>query len=436
MKTSTRNLALFVLLVLITILGLLYITISKKRSDHKAIKKVIQAKVPTISESRLENLSTVLHAEIEVAYAEIEVADRSGKDRVNELLVAIEQSPTLKHALVNIHRSELEEKLFREELRSIVDWFLSTEAPSLEERREIEGQIDQIVSMAIEVGKDMFPGWESKLTEHGNLLKNLLLRFYTDPLVPTLKRPLSAGDVESVYTRLEEARSMIEVEFGQHIFGNDAFTENNNKEFLIQTAVPRLFSAISYTIGQAYMLPPTDRAIKLEKAVQAEWAQRAQVEAERQHRISTREAQRIFTEQRELIEFLDFLDMAQFRNNPDAPVGLKFNNTDGWMTETISSSSEKGDGMTNENKVDTNQEPQQPNESSKFPDITIEDLNDSQESTHTLMKQYLQSLKSSEISQDLPEEKLLRQYEQEVWKKRFERTQKGNNNAQKGKDIK
>ena len=291
----------------ITIFGaLLYVIISYRHSNHEAVKEIITSKVPQLSEAQLKDISMVIHTEMNRV-------DKNRKPRVRDLLVAIEQSPNLERAL-NSSRSELEEQLFREQLRNVVDWFLSTDPPSPQERQEIEAHIDQIVSIAVAIGEETFPESEAQIAEYTRIIRSCLMELYNDALIPTLKRPLSPGEIEEIEASLREEQRRIEAKFKRD--ENDVFA-SEKRSFLTHTSIPRLLTAVYSPIEEFYALPANERQVQLGEEVKEEWKQRHQIGTERMHRAAVSAARKALEEHRAAMEAQDMeaQDRAQSGND-------------------------------------------------------------------------------------------------------------------------
>jgi DNA-binding transcriptional regulator YiaG len=75
--------------------------------------------------------------------------------------------------------------------------------------------------MAIDVALEMFPESKMQIEEHASTIRNSLMERYNDALIPTLKRPLSPGEIEEIRANLREERRLIEEQFKNHIFYAD-----------------------------------------------------------------------------------------------------------------------------------------------------------------------------------------------------------------------
>jgi hypothetical protein len=97
-------------------------TIEHQKSSSEVVKEILTSKAPELSNTQLKSVSTVITAAIEKT-------DKNCRDRVCDLITAMEQSPALQRALADQNRSKLEDELFRETLRNVINWFLSTAPP-------------------------------------------------------------------------------------------------------------------------------------------------------------------------------------------------------------------------------------------------------------------------------------------------------------------
>ena len=136
-KLSKRFIASCVI-VLVALVSVLTITLRKDR--HQVVEEILTAKAPELAgDTRLKQLSAVIAEEIEKT-------DEHRQDRVNDLLVAMEESESLQSLESIGELDKLNFELARENLKSLTKWFLSTDPPSPEQRRQIKGQIDEIVT--------------------------------------------------------------------------------------------------------------------------------------------------------------------------------------------------------------------------------------------------------------------------------------------------
>ena len=267
------------------------------KNSSEAVEEVLTSREPAISNAWVKRVSVVIAEEMTKT-------DKHRKERSDQLLTAMEQSPALQRALAEGDLSELEEELLSEALNQITDWFLNTDPPSPEQRRQIQAQIDEIVSMGLAVALEEFPELRPRVEEYAHMIKERLLEAHNDALNPTLKQPLSWDEIEQIRGRLMEEQRRIVESFDHAIFENDAFAEQKRR-FLRRSAIPQLFSAISSSTNELYRLPPSERMVQLGEAVHEEFVQQALVEDQRLDRIVSREADRALEEARKEMESRD-----------------------------------------------------------------------------------------------------------------------------------
>ena len=199
-------------------------------------------------------------------------------------------------------RTALGEELSRESWKQTINWFLTTDPPSPDQRRQIEAQIDQIISTTTEFILEMFPESEAQIEEMAINFRVSLMELYNDALTPTLKRSLSPGEMEVMSTRLKETQHELE----GHPF-NDSHLEGKQKLFT-EVAIGRLFVSGTRFPANSYRLPMTERMIELSNAVHDEFHQRAQARAERLFRESEAWSERM---EEEALKALEAYDKAQ-----------------------------------------------------------------------------------------------------------------------------
>ena len=294
-----NSLSKFLIPLCVIVLGVLVYVLATilLKNSSEAVEEVLTSREPTISNTWVKRVSVVIAEEIDKT-------DKHRKERGHQLLTAMEQSPALQRALAEGNLSELEEELLSEALKQITNWFLNTDPPSPEQRRQIKAQIDEIVSMGIAIALEEFPELRMRIEEYARLLKERLLDAHNDAFNPTLKQPLSWEEIEQVRGRLMDEQRRIMEGFDHAIFENDAFAEQKRR-FLTRSAIPRLFSAIGSSTNQLYRLPPTERLLQLGEAVHEEFVQQALVEDKRLDSMVSREADRALEEAKKEMELRD-----------------------------------------------------------------------------------------------------------------------------------
>ena len=265
-QLSKRLIVLCVsVIVLIALVSVLTITL---RKDHRqVVEEILTAKAPKLAgDTRLKQLSAIIAKEIEKT-------DEHRQDRVDDLLVAIEESEELRSLESIGELGELRVELVQENLKSLTKWFLSTDPPSPEQRRQIEGQIDEIVSFTKDFALNLFPDSAAQIEEKSIQLRSQLIKEYDNPLNPAFKRPLSVGELEKIREQLLVKQERIEDTptppsrpsrtfingFGEST--NPSLKEQANpwkREFAIS-----LLFIVPDVLGEIYQLPLTEKSVQL-----------------------------------------------------------------------------------------------------------------------------------------------------------------------------
>ncbi len=272
-QLSKRLIVLCVsVIVLIALVSVLTITLRKDRRQvvkdrRQVVEEILTVKAPKLAgDPRLKQLSAIIAEEIEKT-------DEHRQDRVDDLLGAMEESEELQSLESIGELGELRVELVQENLRSLTKWFLSTDPPSPEQRRQIEGQIDEIVSFTKDFVLDMFPDSAAQIEEKSIQLRSQLIEEYDTPLNPAFKRPLSVGELEKIREQLVVKQERIEdTPFPQprRTFnglgdpGNLWFEEQENlwKERKREFAISLLFT-VPDALGEIYQLPLTEKSVQL-----------------------------------------------------------------------------------------------------------------------------------------------------------------------------
>ena len=265
-QLSKRLIVLCVsVIVLIALVSVLTITLRKDR--RQVVEEILTVKAPKLAgDPRLKQLSAIIAEEIEKT-------DEHRQDRVDDLLGAMEESEELQSLESIGELGELRVELVQENLRSLTKWFLSTDPPSPEQRRQIEGQIDEIVSFTKDFVLDMFPDSAAQIEEKSIQLRSQLIEEYDNPLSPAFKRPLSVGELEKIREQLVVKQERIEdTPFPQprpsRTFIN-GFGESTNPLLKEQANLWKREFAISLlfivpdVLGEIYQLPLTEKSVQL-----------------------------------------------------------------------------------------------------------------------------------------------------------------------------
>ncbi len=301
MSQLSKCLIVLCAIVLVVLVSVLTITLRKDR--RQVVEEILTAKVPKLAgDTRLKQLSTIIAEEIGKT-------DEHRQDRVDDLLVAIEESESLP---VELDGDELEDELSREILRNKVNWFLNTEPPTPAQRKQIQAQIDEIVVFTNDIALDLFPGFEAEVEESVNNLRHSLMWEYNDPLKPTLKRLLSEAEMEEIRAKLVKVQNQISNRVpGAPVNLEDPLSKNDVKQYLsIKSAFPRLF-VTPLSAMEVYKLPLTEKMTQLGNVLSEEFIHRAQVKAERSFREDDLRVQRLFEKQRAELAAQDAQEMAQ-----------------------------------------------------------------------------------------------------------------------------
>lgn len=267
------------------------------QNSSEAVEEVLTSREPAISNAWVKRVSWAIAEEMDKT-------DKHRKERSHQLLTAMAQSPALQRALAEGDLSDLEEELLGEVLKQITNWFLNTNPPSPEQRRQIKAQIDEIISIGLNVALEEFPELRTRIEEYARMIKERLLEAHNDALNPTLKQALSWAEIEQIRSRVMAEQRRIVESFDYAIFENDAFAEQKRR-FLRRSAILQLFSAIGSVTNELYRLPPTERMIQLGKMVHEEFVQQTLVEDQRLDRIVSREADRALEKARKEMESRD-----------------------------------------------------------------------------------------------------------------------------------
>ena len=258
-QLSKRLIVLCVsVIVLIALVSVLTITLRKDR--RQVVEEILTVKAPKLAgDPRLKQLSAIIAEEIEKT-------DEHRQDRVDDLLGAMEESEELQSLESIGELGELRVELVQENLRSLTKWFLSTDPPSPEQRRQIEGQIDEIVSFTKDFVLDMFPDSAAQIEEKSIQLRSQLIEEYDNPLNPAFKRPLSVGELEKIREQLVVKQERIEdTPFPQpprSVFNGLGKQEKLGQEGKREFAISLLF-IVPDVLGEIYQLPLTEKSVQL-----------------------------------------------------------------------------------------------------------------------------------------------------------------------------
>ena len=285
MSQLSKRLIVLCAIVLIALVSVLTITLRKDRRQkdrRQVVEEILTAKAPKLTgDTRLKQLSAVIADEIEQT-------DEHRQDRVDDLLGALEESDTFEslestfESLESIGElDELRVELVQENLKSLTKWFLSTDPPSPEQRQQIKGQIDEIVSFTKDFALNLFPDSAAQIEEQSIQLRSQLIKEYNDPLNPTLKRTLSQDELKKIREELVVRQERIEDTpfppprpsrtvingFGEST--NPSLKEQENpslkeeenpwkREFAIS-----LLFIVPDVLGEIYQLPLTEKSVQL-----------------------------------------------------------------------------------------------------------------------------------------------------------------------------
>ena len=296
-------------IVLVVLVSVLAITLRKDR--RQVVEEILTAKAPElVGDTRLKQLSAIIAEEIEKT-------DEHRQDRVDDLFVAMEKSESLP---VNLDgdRDELKDELSLEILRNKVNWFLNTDPPTLEQRKQIQAQIDDIVAFTSDIALELFPGFEAEVEESVNNLRHNLIWEYNDPLKPTLKRPLSEAELAETRAKLVEVQNQIlnrapgaPVNLENRLSKSDADQYISHKQELWRkSAFPRLF-VTPLGAMEVYKLPLTEKMTQLGSILNGEFRHRTQIVAEKSLREENIKVQRLFEKERAELAARDAQEMAQ-----------------------------------------------------------------------------------------------------------------------------
>ena len=281
MSQLSKRLIVLCAIVLVVLGSVLTITLRKDR--RQVVEEILTVKAPKLAgDPRLKQLSAIIAEEIEKT-------DEHRQDRVDDLLVAMEESEELRSLESIGELGELRVELVQENLKSLTKWFLSTDPPSPEQRRQIEGQIDEIVSFTKDFVLDMFPDSAAQIEEKSIQLRSQLIEEYDTPLSPAFKRPLSVGELEKIREQLVVKQERIEntpfpLPRPSRTFIN-GFGESTNPLLKEQAnlwkrefAIGLLFT-VPDVLGETYHLSPTEKSVQLSNELHAEFSRQAQVRA-------------------------------------------------------------------------------------------------------------------------------------------------------------
>ena len=340
-KQLTLIMALFVI-VLVILLYLL--TTGEREISSEAIEEILasNSEVPDRSHTLLKSVSMAITQEIDTT-------DGNRTDRVGDLLVAMEESPSLQRMLTYPYETALEEELFREDLKQIINWFLTTDPPSPEQRRQIEAQIDQIISMTSDYVLEIFPESKAQIEEMvSDHLRTSLMERYNDALTPSLKRPLSPDEMEVVSVRLaENGHELKDDLFDQHELEDRLLNDKEShrvsdshlealRQGFTRFAIHGLFLTVKNSLEDPYRLPMTERLIELSNAVSEEFVQREQARVKRINRMAEAWSKRMAEEGLKALEAYDKARLygVDLQENV-APIEAGYNTMNHWQISGI-----------------------------------------------------------------------------------------------------